>query len=306
MKCRRCGDVAQVALPSHHTGFCPACFLDFFRGQVERAIRRHRMFGPDERIVVAVSGGKDSLALLTVLGELGYAPEAVHIDLGIPDSSVPVRAFVEDFCRARGHVLHVVETAADGLAIPDVKRAVRRPICSMCGKIKRHWFNRFAFEHGFAAMATGHNLDDEVSRLFANTLRWDAAYLSGQGPTLPGEGKFVRKVKPLCRLTEFETAAYCFFQGIAHWHEACPYSGGASFTSHKRLLADLEHTSPGSKTAFYENFLHTGRPAFAAAGKMGYGELRDCAECGYPSSGEICGVCRVRHMVAGTGGPPAP
>jgi len=299
MKCRRCGEVAQVALPSHHTGFCPTCFLDFFRAQVARAIRRHRMFGPDERVLVAVSGGKDSLALLHVLGELGYQVEAVHIDLGIPDSSAPVRAFVEEFCRARGQVLHVVETAKDGLAIPDVKRAVRRPICSVCGKIKRHWFNRFAFEHGFAAMATGHNLDDEAARLFANTLRWDGAYLGGQGPTLPGEGLFVRKVKPLCRLTEFETAAYCFFSGITHWHAPCPYSGGASFTSHKRLLADLEHTSPGTKTAFYENFLKNGRPAFAATAKSGYGELQACTECGFPSSGEVCGVCRVRRMTAG-------
>jgi tRNA(Ile)-lysidine synthase TilS/MesJ len=245
MKCRRCGEVAQVALPSHHTGFCPSCFLDFFRGQVERAIRRHRMFGKDERVLVAVSGGKDSLALFHVLAELGYDVEGVHIDLGIAGSSEPVRHWVEEFCRERGYVLHVVETAKDGLAIPDVKRAVRRPICSVCGKIKRHWFNRFAYEHGYSALATGHNLDDEAARLFANTLRWDTAYLGDQGPALPAEGKFVRKVKPLCRLTEFETAAYCFFQDIRHWHEPCPYSGGASFTGHKRLLGIWRTQVPG-------------------------------------------------------------
>ncbi len=298
MKCRRCGEPAQVALPSHHTGFCPSCFLDFFRGQVERAIRRHRMFGRDERVLVAVSGGKDSLALFHVLRELGYDVEGVHIDLGITGSSELVRGWVEEFFRERGYVLHVVETARDGLAIPDVKRAVRRPICSVCGKIKRHWFNRFAYEGGYAALATGHNLDDEAARLFANTLRWDTAYLGDQGPALPAEGKFVRKVKPLCRVTEFETAAYCFFQDIRHWHEPCPYSGGASFTGHKRLLGDLESKSPGARMAFYELFLRNARPVFEAAAKAETGELKPCTGCGYPSSGEVCGVCRIRRMVA--------
>jgi uncharacterized protein (TIGR00269 family) len=297
MKCKRCGETAAVKLPSHHAGFCPECFERFFKKQVETAIRRHKMIEPGDKVLVAVSGGKDSLALMRVLSDLGHDVTGLHVHLGIPDSSDPVCERTEAYCRENGFTLHVLRTADVGLAIPDVKDSVRRPICAVCGKIKRHYFNRFAYENGFAALATGHNLDDEVARLFANVLRWDAPYLAGQGPTLPAEGRFVRKIKPLYRVTEFETAAYCFLKGINHWKAACPYSGGASFTGHKKLFADLEYASPGQKTAFYEAFLAKGKPHFAEAGREGAQGLFACAECGYPSSAEVCGVCRIRELV---------
>jgi len=297
MKCKRCGALAAVKLPSHHAGFCPDCFERFFQKQIETAVRRHGMIQPDDKVLVAVSGGKDSLGLIRVLSELGHNVEGLHIHLGIPDASDPVCERTETYCRENGFRLHVLRMAEVGLAIPKVKDAVHRPICSVCGKIKRHYFNRFAYENGFTALATGHNLDDEVARLFANTLRWDAAYLGSQGPTLPAEGKFVRKIKPLCRVTEFETAAYCFFKGINHWKAACPYSGGASFTGHKKLFADLEERSPGQKTAFYEAFLAKGRPYFAGASREGAQTLYSCEKCGFPSSSEICGVCRIRDLV---------
>lgn len=297
MKCKRCGATAAVKLPSHHAGFCPDCFELFFKRQVETAIRRHAMIAPGEKVLVAVSGGKDSLALLRVLSDLGHDVTGLHVHLGIPEASDPVCERTETYCRENGFALHVLRLDDEGLAIPKVKASVRRPICSVCGKIKRHYFNRFAYENGFAALATGHNLDDEVARLFANVLRWDAAYLASQGPTLPAAGRFVRKIKPLCRLTEFETAAYCFLKGIDHWKAACPFSGGASFTGHKKLFADLEYTSPGQKTAFYEAFLAKGRPHFAQAEHPGGATLYACATCGYPSSSEICGVCRIRQLV---------
>ena len=160
MKCRRCKEPAQVALPSHHTGFCPACFRTYFLKQVERGIHEHRQFSKDDRVLLAVSGGKDSLGLLLALKELGYDVTALHIDLAIPVSSENARSTVEDFCRTHAVPLHVLEMARKGLAIPEVKKRINRPICSMCGKIKRHWFNRYAYESGYDVLATGHNLDD--------------------------------------------------------------------------------------------------------------------------------------------------
>ncbi len=297
MKCRRCGAVAAVCLPSHHTGFCPECFCDFFERQVARAVEKRKMVAPGDRILVALSGGKDSLSLMYVLSRLEYDVTGLHIDLGIGDSSTQARMFVENYCKEHDFPLMVFETASVGLAIPAVKKAVNRPICSVCGKIKRHYFNRIAYEKGFDCLATGHNLDDEVSRLFANTLRWDSAYLSDQGPVLPAEGKFVRKIKPLYRNSEFETAAYCFLNGIEHGKQPCPYSPGASFTGHKKMWSELEDTSPGSKLSFYELFLKQGRPAFEKHVAHDGEILVECAECGFPTSVEMCGVCRIRELV---------
>ena len=72
MKCTTCKAEAVVALPSHHAGFCEPCFLAFFTRQVEKGIRKGKLFTFDDKILVALSGGKDSLALMLILNELGY------------------------------------------------------------------------------------------------------------------------------------------------------------------------------------------------------------------------------------------
>lgn len=297
MRCRRCSTQAVVALPSHNTAFCEECYFLFFRKAVSTAIRRHQMFTMDDRILVALSGGKDSLALMYELGDQGYDVTGLHIDLGIPESSVHARTKVEHFCTEHGFRLEVLEMEKEGLPMPLVKRTVKRPICSVCGKVKRHYFNRFARENGFTALCTGHNLDDEVARLFANTLRWDTAYLSDQGPVLPAEEGFAKKCKPLCRVTEFETANYSFLRGIDIHKAPCPFSKGASFTTHKRLWADLEWNSPGQKLSFYEGFLKRGKPAFRHLEEEQGAEITPCEECGSPTSEGLCGVCRIRRMV---------
>jgi uncharacterized protein (TIGR00269 family) len=298
MKCTRCKATAVVALPSHHAGFCEPCFLNFFTAQVEKGIRRLRLLEPGDRVLVAISGGKDSLVLTHELSRLGYDVTGLHVDLAIPGSSEPARAAVEAFCQRRGIPLLVRETAPEGLAIPLVKARLGRPVCSVCGKIKRHYFNKTALDGGFTVLATGHNLDDETARLSSNILRWDTGYLAGQSPRLPPEDGFARKIKPLWRLTEFETATYAFLRGI-DWHfDPCPYSGGASFTFHKQVWAGIEEKMPGRKLAFYQGFLERGRPAFAAAGEKNAAELAPCAVCGMPTSQGICGVCRIRAALA--------
>ncbi|MBI9078721.1 MAG: adenine nucleotide alpha hydrolase family protein [Pseudodesulfovibrio sp.] len=297
MKCTRCKKLACVSLPSHHSGFCKDCYPLFFTRQVETAIRREKMFTHDERILVALSGGKDSLALMLELKLQGYDVTGLHIDLGIPNSSDKARAKVETFCDSHELELQVLEMEKQGLPIPDIKKHINRPVCAVCGKIKRHHFNRIAREGGFDALATGHNLDDEVARLFANTLRWDTAYLSDQGPNLPAAEGFVRKVKPLFRLSEFETANYAFLKGIEIHSDPCPYASGASFTHHKELWGELEFRSPGQKFQFYHGFLKRGKQAFAAMERESGVELFPCEECGSPTSAGLCSVCRIKETV---------
>ncbi|MCL2122530.1 MAG: TIGR00269 family protein [Desulfovibrionaceae bacterium] len=299
MKCKVCKEPAVVALPSHHAGFCASCYLDFFARQVERGIRGQRLFTRADRVLVALSGGKDSLALALELTRQNYQITGVFVDLAIPGSSDMARRLVERFCARHGIELLVKDMAPEGLAIPLVRERLRRPVCSACGKIKRYWFNRTALEGRYAALATGHNLDDEIARLTSNTLRWDQAYLSDQGPLLEEEDGFARKVKPLWRLSEFETANYAFLRNIDHHHTPCPYSKGASFTTYKHVWQQLEEAMPGRKLDFYQGFLERGRPAFARQEAAAGTELAPCGRCGYPTSAEVCGVCRIKEAVHG-------
>lgn len=297
MKCKICGNIAAVALKSCNAGFCPDCFLKFFRRQVERGIKSHKLFTLDERILVAVSGGKDSLSLLLELTELGYRATGLFIDLAIPESSELAREKVAAFCSKYNLALQIVDLAKEGLAIPLVKKNLRRPVCSACGQIKRHYFNKAAVQGGYDALATGHNLDDEAGRLFSNTLRWDPAYLSAQGPYLPAKPGFCRKVKPLWRLTEFEIGNYAFLRGIDHHWSGCPYSAGASFIVLKGLLGQLERAMPGRKLDFYQGFLERGKPAFADQPQtMPAGQ---CPVCGMPApDNQPCGVCNIKKLLA--------
>lgn len=301
MKCTRCKAKAVIALPSHNGAFCTDCYLDFFSRQLDKGIRKGDGTGPlftkDEKILVALSGGKDSLALMLELALQGYNVTGLHIDLAIGESSRKAREVVERFCSKHDLNLMVADMAQEGMPIPLVKERLKRPICSACGKIKRHYFNKYALDGGFDAMATGHNLDDEIARLFSNILRWDASYLGEQGPLLHAEHGFARKVKPLWRLGEFETANYAFLKEIDYHTMPCPFSSGASFTVHKRLWADLEYAMPGKKLNFYLEFLHNGRKHFENAQRESELAISPCTRCGYPTSSDICGVCRIKEAL---------
>jgi len=293
MKCTRCRARAEVQLRAHNAGFCRPCFLFFFRRQVERAIAHERMIAPGERVLVAVSGGKDSLALWDVLLDLGWDATGLYVGLGIGGYSDASRARVEAFARARGVPLRIValEDEEQGLAVPSVAAATRRMPCAACGTMKRHYFDRAAFDGGFPVLATGHNLDDEAARLLGNTLRWQTDHLARQRPVLPPtHPKFVRKVKPLYLVSEYETAVYAFMRGIDYVVEECPNAAGATQLAYKDALNRLEATSPGTKLAYVREFLRSAQPAFAATER---GAPTECTRCGMPAFGEVCGFCRL-------------
>ncbi len=296
MKCRKCGGAAALELRRHNAAFCSPHFLEFFRKQVAEAVHKHRMFTRDESVMVAVSGGKDSLALWDVLIEDGYQTTGLYLDLGIFDYSQESKAKCEAFAVARGQKL-VIERVAEavGAPIPEVQKATRRPTCSACGLSKRYLMNRAALEHGYGVVATGHNLDDEAATLFGSVMHWQTDALPRQSPALAStHPKLVRRVKPLYRLSELETAAYAFLRGIDYIVEECPFAKGATSIAHKELLNRLEEASPGSKHNFLFGFLEKARPAFERIESV---VLQECSSCGQVTTGAVCAFCKLADQV---------
>jgi uncharacterized protein (TIGR00269 family) len=166
----------------------------------------------------------------------------------------------------------------------------------VCGLSKRYVFNRAALEHGFDVVATGHNLDDEAATLLGNTLRWQTEYIARQFPALPARDGLVKKVKPLHRLAERETAAYAFMRGIEYVVEECPLVGGNTQLRHKDAMNQLEATSPGTKASFYLGYLDRGAGLFTDAAAA---DLRPCESCGQPTTGRFCAFCRARAQILG-------
>ncbi|HXF35563.1 MAG TPA: ATP-binding protein [Actinomycetota bacterium] len=304
MKCRRCRGPAVVEVRRHNAAFCRDCFLHHVREQVRRAIQGHDMFDPEDRVLVAVSGGKDSLALWDVLLELGYRASGLYLGLGIGDYSSRSAQVVRRFARERrealeavgGELVEIDLAEAYGFDIPTAGRKGSRSTCAVCGLSKRYVFNRAALERGYDVVATGHNLDDEAATLLGNTLRWQTDYIARQAPVLPARPGMVRKVKPLYRLSELETAAYSFLRGIDYVVEECPLVAGNTQLRYKEAMNRLESASPGTKAQFFLGYLDRAAPLFRAEDDV---ELTPCRACGQPTTGRFCAFCRARAQVLG-------
>src|SRR5437870_7638749 len=264
MRCRRCRGAAVIELRRHNAAFCQDCFLRYVNEQVRRAVKDHDMLHEQDRVLVAVSGGKDSLALWDILLDLGYRASGLYLGLGIGDysdrSGEVVRAFAQE---REAELIHVDLREEYGYDVPTAGRRGSRSTCAVCGLSKRYVFNRAALEGGFDVVATGHNLDDEAATLLGNMLRWQTEYIARQFPVLPTRDGMVKKVKPLHRLSERETAAYAFMRGIEYVVEECPLVAGNTQLKHKDAMNNLEASSPGTKASFYLGFLDRGASLFA-------------------------------------------
>jgi uncharacterized protein (TIGR00269 family) len=255
------------------------------------------MFSPEDRVLVAVSGGKDSLSLWHALHRLGYNADGFYIDLGIVGSdnySSKSKDASVRFSEQLGRQLHIVTVAEQvGAGIPTIKDLTARVACSGCGLVKRYFMNRYSIDAQYDVIATGHNLDDEVAVLFSNVLNWNQGYLARQYPVLDERAGLKKKVKPFVYFTEKQTTVYALVNKLAYIRDECPFAVGATTLHYKEIIAQLEHHSPGTKRRFLDGFFKM-RAAFVEASEP---NLTPCQLCGQPTTGEICSYCRLVHTV---------
>ena len=310
MKCKVCREHAVVDVRRHNAAFCADHFVAHIRSQVERTIKEFRMFTPEDRLLIAVSGGKDSLAVWDVLVDLGYDATGLYLDLGIGGYSERSKAAAIAFAEAKDQKLVIRSLQEEhGFTVPELSKLTGRVPCSGCGLNKRYEFNRAALEEGFDILVTGHNLDDEVATLFGNVLHWNTDMLGRQAPVLEervlGEGTdarvaLVKKVKPLVRIAERESAAYALIRGIDYIIEECPMVEGNTQHRYKEAITLLEESSPGTKQQMYFGFLKKAADRFAPDAAAN--EVVACAECGSPTivweEGQTprCSFCKTKAL----------
>lgn len=296
----------------HKLALCKEHFPAWIIAQTQRFIDKYDMFAPQDRVLVAISGGKDSLSLWDILWHLGYHVDGLYIGLGIDEGvgySDESKRLSESFARERDLHLLIVDVPQEyGESIPEMAIRTHRgrgKPCAVCGLTKRHVMNRTAIEGKYDVLVTGHNLDDEAAVLFGNTLNWQTGYLTRQGPVLEAKHGLVRKTKPLCRFYEREMAAYALIRGIEYIYDECPFSSGAKSILYKGLLNKLETERPGAKLSFYLSFLVAKEKGlFATPGQNSVGtndigadgtSLYNCPTCGQLTS--VPGKCAFCRMV---------
>ena len=269
------------------------------------------MFTHEERVLVAVSGGKDSLSLWDILARLGYQVDGLYLGLGIGTSAAlsasgninyshESQRLAEKFAKENHLKLHIVDIEKEyGKSIPQLSIISNRGLgktCAVCGLAKRHEMNRIARDFGYDVLATGHNLDDEAAVLFGNTLNWLGEYILRQGPVLPASADGLAcKVKPLCRFYEREMTAYAIARSIEYIYDECPFAKGSQSIFYKETLNQLETARPGAKLIFYLNFLEAKKSGnLFIERNVEMQRLHPCPRCGQTTSApELCSFCRM-------------
>jgi uncharacterized protein (TIGR00269 family) len=254
-------------------------------------------------IVAAVSGGKDSTAMLASLvrhaREAGVRVLAVYIDLGYGGYSLRSREAAVAACEKLGVDCMVVEfEKVVGTSVYELARRSRRPVCSVCGIVKRYILNAVAVEAGADYVALGHNGDDILAYAVKSFLNQDVGYIAKLGPateTVPGLA--VGRLRPLYEVFEKETLVYVLVEGLPFLHEECPYRPRAPIEQTiKEMMNRLEEHHPGIKIS---SIRRLARSIKLYEKITGHGEVGRCKHCGLISAGDECSFCKLTRRVLG-------
>jgi uncharacterized protein (TIGR00269 family) len=290
MRCDRCQRDAIVYQPYSGVHLCERHFTADLEAKAKREIRRHQWVRPGDRIAVALSGGKDSSALLVFLARLLSRRKdvellALTVDEGIcsyrdPDlarriaerEGVPWKCV--SFSNEFGKTLDAIVAAKGG----DLA-------CSYCGVLRRLCLNRGARMLGATKLAMGLNLDDEAQSVLMNVLRGDADRLLQS--SVPREG-FVPRIKPFRTVPEREVALYALLNVEGFEQGRCPYAESALREEVRTMLNAYTLRHPSTKHAL----VNLGETLPLRTGAQSAAPMQRCNRCGEPCTGE-CRACAI-------------
>ena len=286
---------------------CKKCFAESIEAKVRASIAKYRMFNFDDRIAVAVSGGKDSISLLHILAKMArLRPKAslvaVTVDEGIKGYRDEALAIAAANCKKLKIDHHVVSfKELYGFTLDEiVARAQRKgerelTSCAYCGVLRRRALNVAARDVGADKIATAHTLDDEVQTILLNIFRGDVLRLAKEKPvTDEVHPRFVRKVKPFCEIPEKESALYAYVKKIKFQDAPCPYASEALRNDIRVMLNRMEEKHAGTKFTVFKSIERI-RPALDEIAKKA--DFKECIECGEPASSDLCRTCEMLRQI---------
>ena len=246
--------------------------------KVTRAITEHNLIEDGDRIMIGLSGGKDSWALIQILDVLqkrapiDFSLVAVNIDSGYEGYE---HHKLTETCAARGWELHVEHTTI-GETIEDILDTNATP-CSLCARLRRGALYRLATQVGATKIALGHHADDLIETLLLNV------FFQGSIKAMPARlvsdnGRHV-VIRPLAYVLESEARAYAKEANLPIIGCCCPACGDLSLQRQrvKRLIMDLEVEHPGVKQSMLKALKNVMPRHLLDTRLNPSGELRDSA-----------------------------
>jgi len=285
---------------------CGKCFTKSIEDKVKATIARYKMFEHDDRIAVAVSGGKDSVTLLHILAKFERLfPKAslcaVTVDEGIKGYRDEAIRFAVGSCRGLG-IEHFMTSFKDlfSIQLDELVNLLRNKSrtgdealspCAYCGVLRRRALNLVARQAKADKLALAHNLDDEVQTILLNIMHGDAPRIARVKPVLEeSHPMFVPRVKPLVEVPEKEIAFCAYLKKIEFQSVPCPYATAAMRNDVRFMVNRIEEKHAGTKFTIFKSVERI-RPALEAAEKDI--TLHTCKLCGEPTVSEICKPCEM-------------
>ncbi len=286
---------------------CKTCFTQSIEAKVRATIANYHMLDFNDKIAVAVSGGKDSLSMLHILAKMERArPKAtlvaVTVDEGIKGYRKEALQIASEECAKLEIPHHLVSfkqlfgfTLDELVKLKQENGDEKLTACAYCGVLRRRALNLAAREVEANKIATAHTLDDETQTILMNIFRGDLARLAKEKPvTDEVHPKLVRKVKPFCEIPENESALYAYVKKVRFQASPCPYASEALRNDFRAMLNQMENKHAGTKFTVF-NSLERLRPALQTVAPDSHYD--ECAECGEPSSGGLCKVCALLKRI---------
>jgi cytoplasmic tRNA 2-thiolation protein 1 len=294
VKCNRCQNTAVYSRKYSGESLCSSCFSNSILRKTAKTISKYNMIRNGELVCVAVSGGKDSLALLHVLSKMSknhnFTIHAITIDEGIPGYREEALGIARQFCKDLGveHSVYEYKKLFDVTLDESLKvRSEKTSSCSICGTFRRRAMDHAAKQIGANVIATGHNLDDTLQTFIINTLSGDTNKIGWMDPDTSENS--LRKIKPFCEIYESEIVFYAFTNNLPFQSEPCPHMNEGIRTEIRQFLNNLEDGHSGIKNSMYRSVVKLSQ----IVKESDYKEKTKCARCGAECTGTVCSVCKM-------------
>ncbi|MBL7051078.1 TIGR00269 family protein [Candidatus Woesearchaeota archaeon] len=290
-KCIKCGKRAVCS------DLCRSHFIDYFENKVRKTIRKFKLLTHQEKIGVAVSGGKDSTVILYILHKLKYKPIALTVDALIGNYTKENLKNLRSVCKKYKIPLNEISFKKEfGYSLCYLKSVLNSKghnysSCMVCGILRRFLLNKYAKKHKLDVLVTGHNLDDEAQAFLMNVFRNDPKLARRQGPiTGSKETKaFVKRVKPLYLCSEKEAETYSKLMKFPVHYTPCPCRTNSYRKKFLDMLNRFEKDHKDVKYKIVRFFLET---VHKQKDKI-EGTVNECTICEGPASKEICKKCEI-------------
>ncbi|KAH9385696.1 cytoplasmic tRNA 2-thiolation protein 1 [Nematocida major] len=297
MGCNTCGIRPAVTIrPSNKMKLCKECFLLAIENQVHLTIQKTEMFKGVRKLVVGVSGGKDSTVLAHIINLLnkrhgygidlrllcidegisGYRDKSIEVvHMNEKDLAIPLKIISYD--EMYGHTMDSV-----------VSKIGRKNNCTYCGVFRRGALEDGTRHLGGDMIATGHNADDIAETVLLNYFRGDLNRLvkCTHPVTQVNSSEVVPRCKPLSEVYEKEIVMYAFYNKLPYFSTECKYSPGAFRGFARTYIKALEKTNPQVILKIIESGNHVQKAAHTmkshicrACGKTCSSAEKTCKSC---------------------------